>query len=314
MANFTISEIYINYNPTHQVVNNVLLDDREYTFIRGLLHVDFNVQKAILFTDSDYTDIKYSIQRNLHEIIKEFNNSNYIYSEDIYIIHIPSMISNINDTELCHIDPFLQHRIGINFRTVGFDIIYNNDSNSDYFLSGNNTNIIERVRNISVETIKNDLGNSIISLTNNIKTYCTNMLNNVLYDDFYNLIPYKPLNLTSSTIKFLNYIKTNQTIIDAAKDQLEIFKKLNTSFLSTISSTNTRNRVIRITHNFNLRQTFNKQRRSNELIYKFDSVLFAIEERYNSDRSLLFIACYLMYLKEYEKITAYFKNQIVKAF
>ncbi len=292
----------------------MLLDDREYTFIRGLLHVDFNMQKAILFTDIDYTDIKYNVQQNLHEIIKEFNNINYIYSENIYIIHIPSMLDNINDTELFNIDSFLQHHIGINFRTVGFDIIYNNDSNNSYFLSGNNTNIIERVRNIRVETIKNDLGNSIISLTNNIKTYCANMLNDILHDNFYNLIPYKPLNLTTSTIKFLNYINTNQNIIKVAEAQLEIFRKLNISFLSTISRTNARNRVLRITHNFNLRQTFNKQRGLNELIYKFDNISFTIEEYYNSDRSFLFVICYLMYLKEYEKITAYFKNQIVKAF
>ena len=308
---YTVDELFNNNISTSDTDSyNILLNNSEYTYIKGLLHVDFNNHKGLLFSDIDYSDLEYDLQWNLLDVINTFDKVSYYHSlsyKDFKIIHLPSLISKLEDNDTYYIDPNITRKVGINFKKYGFEFLY---KVQNYRI----VNITEEVKNINTATIKNVLATTLTNLISNIKEFKNNDLSDFINKNFYNIMPNVAMNLNTFNMKFLINAKKNN-ILDKAYGQIENFKKITSSFLSSCLDNNIRKSYyIKTNNNYSIQLSYGpKNYYRYSVVYKFGDIRIPIAMKYwNNESQYLFIISYLMYLNEYDNLMSYFRNKLLQ--
>lgn len=316
-VNFTIAGLYTNFNYTSSNFNlikiyNILLNNPNYSYVKGLFHIDFNCNKAILFTDIDYSHIEYDVKWELMVDIvnyisgRQIECSSITYN-DIKIIYIPLLLSRMIDNDIQYIEPNLSEKVGVIFDLNKFTLAY---KVRHYKIA----NIIETIQNININTLKSDLEQSLVQFTSNIKTYTNNNLSEIIQNNFYHVIP-GIVNLTTPTVKFLTYIKNNDNVIDNANDKCNEFKKLVESFFITCNNNKIRKSIyIKNTNRFSIKLEYNPRKYYNNysLNFKFNDIKLSIKYSWNEEVIYLFIISYLMYLKSYNLVVSQLTNKIIQ--
>lgn len=308
---YTIDELF-NENASTSDTNsyNILLNNSEYTYIKGLLHVDFNNHKGLLFSDIDYSDLEYDLQWNLLDVLSNFEKLNVYHNlsyKDIKCIHLPSLISKLEDADTYYIDPNITRKIGINFKKYGFDFLY---KIHNYRI----INIAENIKNINTSTIKNVLATSLTNLITNIKNLRNDNLSDFINENFYNITPNVTVNLNTFNIEFLINARKNN-ILDKAYVQIENFKKITNLFLSSCLDNNIKKSYyIKTNNNYNIQLSYDpKNYYSYSVVYKFGNIRIPIAMKYwNNESQYLFIISYLMYLNEYDNLMLHFRNKLLQ--
>lgn len=308
---YTIDELFNgNVNVSDTKSYNILLNNSEYTYIKGLLHIDFNNHKGLLFSDINYSDLEYDLQWNLLDVLSNFDKLSVYHSlsyKDIKSIHLPSLILKLEDTETYYIDPNITRKIGINFKKYGFEFLY---KIHNYKI----INIAESVKNINTSTIKNVLASSLTNLMSNIKNFRNNNLSDFINEHFYNVVPEPAMNLNTFTMEFLINAKKHN-IIDKAHDEIENFKKITNSFLSSCSDNSIRKSYyIKTNNKYSIQLSYDpKNYYRYSVVYKFGDIRVPIAMKYwNSDSQFIFIISYLMYLNEYDNLMSHFRNKLLQ--
>ena len=304
---YTVDEIFsTNLINSANGSHNILLNNCKYIYAKGLLHINFENNKGLLFSDIDYNNLEYDIQWNILELLNNlsiYHNLNY---KSIKCIHLPSLISKLEDNDTYYIDPNISRKIGINFNKCGFEFVYK-------LQNYKSVNIVETIKNINTSTIKTVLTSSLTDLITNIKTFKNNELGDIINKNFYNIIQ-PVMNLNTHNMEFLINTKNNN-IIDKAHEEIDNFKKITDLFLTSCKDNKiNKSYYIKTNDNYTIQLSYDpKTYYSYSIVYKFGDIRIPIAMKYwNNDSQFTFIISYLMYLNEYNNLMSYFRNKLLQ--
>lgn len=283
---------------------NIVLNDANYTYISGLIHVDYSNETGILFTSEAYDE--YAIKNDVINIIRLLRNQDSLYSDNIKIVNIRELIWKLIESQFPKLRYSRGRKIGINYRLNSIDMIYRA---SDY----TPINIVSSINNIKVDNLKENIYNSIHNLLININTFIEDSLDSVLYETFNNLTTsYNSyINLNNDNIEFLKYMRHSSSIVYNASQELDIFEKLmavsNTSLRELYKS----DKLLKNTSKFKLLYKYEDMYNS-ELIFKFGGVTIPVYPNCYYKDLKFFVIAYLMYLNEYENLIMSLKGKLFK--
>lgn len=302
---YNISKVCQRYaqSPGEDGKCNIILNDANYTYITGLIHVDYSKNTGILFTSETYDE--YVIKHDVSNIIRLLKYQDTMCSDDVKIINVKELIWKLIESKFPKLSYNKGCKIGIKYRHNSIDMIYRV---SDYLA----INIISSITNIKVDNLKENLYNSIHSLLLNINTFVQDSLDSVLYETFNNLTTSSNsyINFNDNNIEFLKYVRHSSSIIYNASQELDIFEKLMTVSDTSLAELYKSDKLLKNTSNFQLFYKY-EDRYNSELIFKFGGITIPISTCYYKDLKIFTIA-YLMYLHQYDNLVMSLKSKLFK--
>lgn len=302
---------------------NLLFDDPEYSYLRGLIHVNLTENNAIFFTDIEYNENKTYVLHDLVDVIY------HIPYRNIAILNLKALLEKTRDIKYrfsnIYYDTNLISKIGILFKSNSISFLYK--LHKYKFI-----NILTTSKNLSVDNFKTNLADTVSDLFSSIEIYRDDKLENLINDKYYSVFNNDhALNLSHNNIKALQYIN-NEILQNPQKytSKLTEFRELCIRYLQNASTlfSNSESRsysaskhtATEIIKNHKLFKIFlikddNKYYRSQySLVFQFCNIKISIiDEYYHNEMTDHFIIAYLMYTNEYENVAIYLKNKLFQS-
>lgn len=297
---------------------NILLNDFEYSYLQGLLHVDIPQNKVVFFTDKNYQEDTYYTTIEIKNIINNIYNISKSNPSTV-IINIKELIQKVVDRKYSNLSYDIYHKISTIFKKTEIELLFK-------LHRYKSINISSSIKISDLNNIKDQLSSLIYDLLDSITTYKNNYIDSLLDGTYYDLPSKTALNLTSTDIKFLEYISNNTPRLDEFNEKGKIFKQIYCSFLDEISNLEINKSkivsklkettILKTNKNFQIHLIYDKENynQHHKLLFKFNNLKVFSTKPYAWDPNLdHFIVGYLTYLDEYYNITAYFKNKLFQA-
>lgn len=320
---YDLRDFVLNHRPQHMddsvVQYNLLLNDPEYSYLSGLIHVNRIKEQAILFTDIEYNEDKYYVLKDLSNILI------YIPLNNITTLNLKTLLQKTKDIKYKYsnldYDYNLVSKIRVIFKQSGINFLYKLHSYKPI-------NIVTTVKNLTIDNFKNNLINTISDLFTSIETYKENGIESLISNYYYSIFEAvdNPINLVPYNIKVLQHI--NNEIARSTQqynDKLIEFRELCLMYIKnarnmenndTPSYSVSNHTVTDLVKNHKLFKIFivkdnNKYYKYQySLVFQFNNIKLSITDTSYGDHPDHFIIANLMYANEYENVLIHFKNKL----
>jgi hypothetical protein len=304
---YEISKIFKNNitvpSPGENGKCNIILNNANYSYINGLIHVDYLEQTGVVFISENYDE--FYLKDDVCNILNLLDCKYTFYSKNIKIINLKELVSKLIDSNFSNLNYSVRNRIGIQYNNSSISMIYKIKNHLPI-------NIITKINNINLTDLKRNIYNSINQFLIDISTFLDNHLDDVLYEHFSSVTRFANtyINFETNNINFLNYVCHNTKIVSDASNNLEVFEKLMTLANTSIREVSKNNLTLKKTDNFQLLFKYEDSCYS-DLIIKFKGLTIPFLDSYYKDIKIFTIA-YLIYLNEYDKLVTFLKSELFK--